>query len=81
MKVEINTKEKTIKILEECSFGELKNFMKNIDDYIQYKIISDIQNYSSGIITTTGRGFKFYDTGSSDVTNKIPSDVTYTTSN
>ena len=80
MKIEINTKEKTIKILEECSFVELQNFIKNIDNYIEYKITSDIQ-YKYWPDNITSSGFTLYNSSANDVTNKIPSDVTYTTSN
>ena len=57
MNIELNTKNKTIKILEECSFKELESFLKNLDDYKEYKVISDIKYeywpLTSGTISTS----------------------------
>jgi hypothetical protein len=70
MNIELNTKNKTIKILEECSFKELESFLKNIDDYKEYKLISDnkylYQTVTSGTTSiTTNPCNGFYSTTNS----------------
>ena len=39
MKVEIDTSNKTIKVLEECKIMDLLNTFRDLDDYKEYKII------------------------------------------
>jgi hypothetical protein len=82
MKIELNTKEKTIKVLNETSFRELEQFLKNLEDYKDYKIISEIKYEYWPTTITSGTTTPTYFYGSSgNVTTKIPTNVTYTTSN
>ena len=39
MKVEIDTNNKTIKVLEECKIMDLLNTFRDLDNYREYKII------------------------------------------
>jgi len=83
MNVKINTKEKKITILEECSFKELESFLKNLEDYKDYTVVSEIQyNWwcSPTTITTNGNGFQYYNTNpySGTITTKSADNSTFT---
>lgn len=66
MKIEINTKEKTIKLLEDVSFEELKELLKTFKNGEDYTIIKTVEvqyqphyyypywGSTSGVIYTTG---------------------------
>lgn len=52
MNIQLNTKEKTIKILEDVSFKELEEFISKLDEnYKDYKITS-CNEYSKTISTS-----------------------------
>jgi hypothetical protein len=70
MNIKLNTKEKTIVLLEECKFIELKDFLGKFEDYVDYKIVTEIQtiDYKPNPYVPTW-------------TTISGTDVTYTTSN
>lgn len=63
MKIQIDTKNKTITLLEDISFSELKNFIKTLKDGDEYEIIRTIEyqqhyypyyTYTNPILYTDG---------------------------
>lgn len=82
MNIEINTKNKTIKILEDCSIKELNEFFENFNLGEDYKIMQfvKIEYIYPPLYSTSSGDFKLYNS-SGNTTTLVPGNVTYTSSN